>query len=113
LERSAHTRNERYYRECKDKFLSHLKMQRGLATGNTFLRDLKRVATPGDVTAQSSFITGLNSAKTALNKLGLPVDDDLAFAKLLRTHYTDAALEDMAKVCAGFEGTRHPIVSLV
>ncbi len=40
LEHTGNTRNERYYRECKDMFLSHLKMQRELATKNPLLRDL-------------------------------------------------------------------------
>jgi hypothetical protein len=105
LERSPHTRNDRYYRECKDKFLSHLKMQRELATGSTVLRDLKRMATPGEVPAQASFAAQVNSAKTAVNKIGIPLTDDMAFAKLLPPHFTDPALEDMAKICAGFEGT--------
>jgi hypothetical protein len=34
LEGNVHTRNNRYYRECKEKFLNHLKMGRDLASDN-------------------------------------------------------------------------------
>jgi hypothetical protein len=88
-------------------------MQRELAAGSTILRDLKRMASPGEVAVQPSFASQITAAKNALGKIGLPLTDELVFAKLLPSHHTDPALEDMAKVCAGFEGTSRPIVSLV
>jgi hypothetical protein len=107
LERNAHTRNDRYYRECKDKFLSHLKIQRGLAVGDPVLRDLVRLASPrpGEPTPHVSFITPVNTAKVALSKAGFPAVDELTLAKLFPPQPTDAGLEDMAKASAGFEGT--------
>ena len=45
----------------------------------------------------------------ALNKAGFPHVEELDLAKLLRPQSSDAALEDMAKACAGFEGASQPI----
>ena len=111
LERTGHTRNERYYRECKDKFLSHLKMQRELASKNLVLRDLHRLASPNGPPPTTAFATAIGSAKTALTKAGFPALDEVALARLLPPHPTDSALEDMAKASAGFEGESHHIAS--
>lgn len=111
LERTGHTRNERYYRECKDKFLSHLKMQRELASKNVVLRDLHRLAAPNGVQPTTSFVSAINSAKTALTKAGFPAFEDSALARILPPHPTDPALEDMAKASAGFESESHHIFS--
>lgn len=113
LERTGHTRNERYYRECKDKFLSHLKMQRELAAKNPVLRDLHRLTSPNGVPPTTSFISSINSAKTALTKAGFPAVEDAALARLLPPHPTDPALEDMAKASAGFEVALHRFVDYV
>ncbi|KAH8996866.1 P-loop containing nucleoside triphosphate hydrolase protein [Lactarius akahatsu] len=113
LEHTGHTRNERYYREYKDKFLSHLKMQRELAANNTVLRDLERLASPNGVQPTTAFTSAITSAKTALSKAGFPAIEDLAFARLLPPHPTDAALEDMAKASAGFEVALHRFVDYV
>ncbi|KAH9024286.1 P-loop containing nucleoside triphosphate hydrolase protein [Lactarius hengduanensis] len=113
LEHTGHTRNERYYREYKDKFLSHLKMQRELAANSTVLRDLDRLASPNGVQPTTAFTSAITSAKTALSKAGFPVIEDLAFARLLPPHPTDAALEDMAKASAGFEVALHRFVDYV
>ena len=111
LERTGHTRNERYYRECKDKFLSHLKMQRELAAKNPVLRDLHRMASPNGTQPTPAFVSAMSSAKAALNKAGFPAIDELAFARLLPPHPSDSALEDMAKASAGFEGESYYIAS--
>jgi hypothetical protein len=111
LERTGHTRNERYYRECKDKFLSHLKMQRELAAKNPVLRDLHRLASPNGTQPTPAFISAMSAAKAALNKAGFPAIDELAFARILPPHPSDSALEDMAKASAGFEGESDYIVS--
>ncbi|KAI0002252.1 P-loop containing nucleoside triphosphate hydrolase protein [Russula compacta] len=103
LEQSGHTRNERYYRECKDKFLSHLKMQRDLASKNPVLQNLSQMASGSDTAPLPSFVTSINTAKAALGKAGFHLVDDLQLAKLLPPQATDSALEDMAKACAGFE----------
>ncbi|KAI9441569.1 P-loop containing nucleoside triphosphate hydrolase protein [Lactarius indigo] len=113
LEHTGHTRNERYYREYKDKFLSHLKMQRSLAANNTVLRDLDRLASPNGDQPTIAFASAITSAKAALSKAGFPAVDDLAFARLLPPHPTDAALEDMAKASAGFEVALHRFVDYV
>ncbi|KAH9006239.1 P-loop containing nucleoside triphosphate hydrolase protein [Lactarius hatsudake] len=113
LEHTGHTRNERYYREYKDRFLSHLKMQRELAANNTVLRDLDRLASPNGVQPTTAFTSAITSAKTALSKAGFPAIEDLAFARLLAPHPTDAALEDMAKASAGFEVALHRFVDYV
>jgi hypothetical protein len=112
LEHNGHTRNDRLYRECKDHFLSHLKMQRELARGKSTLLDLKRMSTPGDIKPHPSFISSINSAKAHLGKAGFTVEDS-TFAKLIQPHVTDPALEDMARASAGFEGTPRPIIPLV
>ena len=104
LERTGHTRNERHYREYKDRFLSYLKMQRELAVKNPLLRDLHRLASPNGVQPPPAFATAISSAKTSLTKAGFTGIDDAAFARLLPPHPTDSALEDMAKASAGFEG---------
>lgn len=111
LERTGHTRNERYYRECKDKFLSHLKMQREFASKNLVYRDLHRLASPNGHQPTPAFATAISSAKTALTKAGFPAMEDIALARLLPPHPTDSALEDMAKASAGFEGESHYIAS--
>ncbi|KAI9508373.1 hypothetical protein F5148DRAFT_979877, partial [Russula earlei] len=105
LERCGHTRNERYFRECKDKFLNHLKMQRDLAQNNPILRDLKRLTSPGQGEKQphAPFVSAINQVKTNLAKANIPLNDELELAKLLPPQSTDSALEDMAKASAGFE----------
>jgi GTP-binding protein EngB required for normal cell division len=113
LERTGHTRNERYYRECKDKFLSHLKMQRELAAKNPVLRDLHRLASPNGTQPTPAFISAMSAAKAALNKAGFPAIDELAFARILPPHPSDSALEDMAKASAGFEVALHRFVDYV
>jgi len=113
LERTGHTRNERHYRECKDKFLSHLKMQRELAAKNPLLRDLHRLASPNGVQPTTAFVTAISSAKTALSKAGFPAIEDAALARLLPPHPTDPALEDMAKASAGFEVALHRFVDYI
>jgi hypothetical protein len=112
LERNGHVPNDHLYREYKDKFLSHLKMQRELARDKSTLLDLKRMSTPGDKKPHPSFISSINSAKAYLGKAGFMVEDS-TFAKLIQPHVTDPALEDMARASAGFEGTPRPIISLV
>jgi hypothetical protein len=110
LERNGHTRNDRLYRECKDKFLSHLKMQREFAMGKTMLLDLQRMSmsTP-DKTVHPSFVSSINSARAHLGKAGFTVEDS-TLPRLIQPHVTDSALEDMAKASAGFEGMPRPIV---
>jgi hypothetical protein len=112
LERSGHTRNERHYRECKDAFLTQLKLQRDLASKNSVLRDLHRMATPSDIVAPATFVASINQAKAQLSRAGFPPINELDLAKLLRPQATDAALEDMAKASAGFEGASYPIALL-
>ena len=104
LERTGHTRNERHYREYKDKFLSYLKMQRELAAKNPLLRDLHRLASPNGIQPPPAFVKDIGTAKTSLTKAGFSGIDDAALARLLPPHPTDSALEDMAKASAGFEG---------
>ena len=109
LERNGHTRNDRYYRDCKDKFLSHLKMQHGLASSenSTVVRDLNRMTSPGQPSVSSGFASAINAAKASLGKVGLSVEER-SFVKLLPPQPADSALEDMASASAGFEGTpRH------
>ncbi|KAF8270217.1 P-loop containing nucleoside triphosphate hydrolase protein [Lactarius quietus] len=113
LERTGHTRNERYYRECKDKFLSHLKMQRELAAKNPVLRDLHRLTSPNGVQPTTSFVSAISQAKSSLSKAGFPAIEDEALARLLPPHRTDPALEDMAKASAGFEVALHRFVDYV
>lgn len=109
LERSGHTRNERYYRECKDAFLTQLKLQRDLASKNSVLRDLHRLASQSDGQPPATFTSSISQAKSHLSKAGFPPIGELDLAKLLRPQATDSALEDMAKASAGFEGTSYPI----
>jgi len=47
-----------------------------------------------------------------LTKAGFPRIDESDLAKLLRPQASDAALEDMAKASAGFEGASQPITPL-
>jgi len=103
LERSGHTRNEYHFRQCKDKFLNHLKMQRELALNNPVLRDLSRIVSQEKPQPHSSFVSAITTAKAALGKAGISVTNELQLAKLLPSHPTDPALEDMAKASAGFE----------
>jgi hypothetical protein len=105
LERSGHTRNDRYYRECKDKLLSHLKLQREIASSNTLLRDLVRMASPNETQPHASFTAQITQGKTALQKAGFPQIETPQLAKLLPPQASDSALEDMARASAGFEGT--------
>jgi hypothetical protein len=113
LELSGHTRNDRYYRECKDKFLSYFKMQRENASGSTVLRDLGRMASPNGTQPHAAFVTQVNAAKAALTKAGFSQVDDLQLAKLVPTLGSDSALEDMARASAGFEGAPHLVASCV
>lgn len=109
LERSGHTRNDRYYRECKDKFLTCLKLQRGLASGNSVLQGLGRMASPDGPQPHAQFIAQVTQAKGLLQKAGFPEIDNLQLAKLLKPEASDPALEDIASASAGFEGTPHRI----
>jgi hypothetical protein len=113
LERSGHTRNDRYYREYKDKFLSHFKLQRELASKNTLLRDLNNMASPSGTAPHAQFVNNVNQATSSLGKAGFPGINPLQFAKLLPPHPSDPALEDMAAACAGFEGASHRIDSFL
>jgi hypothetical protein len=108
LERSGHTRNDRYYYEYKEKFLSYFKIQRELASGNTVLRDLGHMASPNETQPHTPFVTQVNLAKAALVKAGFPQIDDLQLAKLIPPQASDSALEDMARASAGFEGASLP-----
>lgn len=45
-----------------------------------------------------------------LTKAGFPRIDERDLAKLLRPQGSDAALEDMAKASAGFEGASSPCI---
>jgi len=109
LEKSGHTRNERYYRECKDAFLTHLKIQRDLASRNPVLRGLQQMSTKSKDQPHASFVSSVGQAIGNLSKAGFPRVDELELAKLLRPQASDAALEDMAKASAGFEGASRPI----
>lgn len=111
LERSGHTRNDRYYRECKDKFLTRFKLQRELVSENTVLRDLGRMASPNGTQPHAQFVNQINQIKAALGKAGFPQTDTLDLAKLLPAQASDAALEDMARASAGFEGAPRRIAS--
>jgi len=113
LERSGHTRNDRYYRECKDKFLSHLKLQRELASKNTLLRDLGRMTSPNGTQPHAPFVAQINQAKAALQKAGFSEIDTLDLPKLLKPQASDSALEDMARASAGFEVALHRFVDYV
>jgi hypothetical protein len=113
LERSGHTRNDRYYHECKDKFLSHFKLQRGLASSDTMLRDLARLASPNATQPHSQFISQINQVKAALSKVGIQHVDTLDLAKLFQPQASDPALEDMARASAGFEVALHRFVDYV
>ena len=104
LEKSGHTRNERYYRECKDAFLTQLKIQRDLASKNPVLRDLQRMSSKSQVQPHAPFVGAVTQAIAQLSKAGFPRVDELDLAKLLRPQASDPALEDMAKATAGFEG---------
>jgi hypothetical protein len=108
LEKSGHTRNERYYRECKDAFLTHFKVQRDLASNSSVLRNLQRMSSKSPVQPHAPFVQSVNQAMAALNKAGISGVDESDLAKLLRPQSSDAALEDMARACAGFEGASHP-----
>jgi len=112
LEKSGHTRNDRYYRECKDAFLTHLKIQRDLASKNPVLRDLQRISSKSKDQPHAPFIHSVNQAMAHLTKAGFPRIDESDLAKLLRPQASDAALEDMAKTSAGFEGASQPITPL-
>jgi len=78
---------------------------------NVVLRDLHRLASPNGVQPTTSFVSSINSAKTALTKAGFPAFEDAALARILPPHPTDPALEDMAKASAGFESESHHIFS--
>ena len=112
LEQSGHTRNDCYYREYKDKFLSHFKLQRESAAGITLLRDLNNMASPNGPQPHAQFINNINQVKSTLGRAGFPGIDVPQLAKLLTSQSSDPALEDMAAVCAGFEGASHHITSL-
>jgi len=114
LERNGHTRNDRYYRDCKDKFLSHLKMQHGLASSenSTVVRDLNRMTSPGQPSVPPAFASAINAAKASLGKVGLSVEER-SFVKLLPPQPADSALEDMASASAGFEVALHRFVDYV
>jgi hypothetical protein len=111
LERSGHTRNDRYYREFKDKFLSHFKLHRELASQSTLLRDLTHMASPNGPQPHAPFTNQINSAISSLGKAGFSGVDVLQLAKLLPSQLSDPALEDMAAASAGFEGAFHLIAS--
>jgi len=113
LERTGHTRNEDYFRQCKDKFLNHLRMQRELALKNIVLRDLSRMVSQEKPPPHASFVSSITSATAALRKAGIPLANELQLAKLLPSHPTDSALEDMAKASAGFEGAPRRLISLL
>lgn len=108
LERSGHTRNDCYFREYKDKFLTHFKLQRELTSRNASLRDLNKMACPNETQPHAQFVNHINGAISALGKAGFTGVDVLKLAKLLSAQPSDPALEDMAAACAGFEGASHP-----
>jgi len=107
LERSGHTRNDCYFREYKDKFLTHFKLQRELTSRNTLLRDLNNMASPDGTQPHAQFVNHINQAVSALGRAGFSGIDVLKLAKLLSSQPSDPALEDMAAACAGFEGAFH------
>lgn len=111
LEQSGHTRNDCYYREYKDKFLSHFKLQREAATRGTLLRDLHKMASQTGVQPHAQFVNQINQGMSFFGKAGFPGLSVLQLAKLLPPQASDPALEDMAAACAGFEGASHPVVS--
>ena len=113
LERSGHTRNDFYYREYKDKFLSHFKLQRELAAKSTLLRDLNNMASSSGPQPHAPFVNHVNQAISALGKAGFSGISPLQLAKLIPSQSSDPALEDMAAICAGFEGASHRIASLL
>jgi hypothetical protein len=108
LERSGHTRNDRYYREYKDKFLSHFKLQRDTATHGTLLRDLTNMASTSGAQPHAQFKNHITQGLSSLGKAGFSGLDELDLAKLLHTQASDPALEEMAAACAGFEGALIP-----
>ena len=109
LERSGHTRNDCYYREYKDKFLTHFKLQRELTARSSLLRDLNNMASPNGTQPHAQFMNNIKQAVSALGKAGFSGIDELKLAKLLASQPSDPALEDMAAACAGFEGASHRI----
>jgi hypothetical protein len=110
LERSGHTRNDSYYREYKDKFLTHFKLQRELSVRSTLLRDLNNMTSPnGTQQPHAQFVNHINQAISALGRAGFSGIDGLKLAKLVSSQPSDPALEDMAAACAGFEGVSHRI----
>jgi len=78
-------------------------MQRELALKNLVLRNLSQMVSQETPQPHASFVSSINTAIAALRKAGFPLDNELQLAKLLPSHRTDAALEDMAKASAGFE----------
>jgi hypothetical protein len=113
LEQRVHTRNDSYYRDYKDKFLSHFKLQRELAARNTLLRDLNNMASPDGTKPHAQFVNHINQAISALGRAGFSGVNVLQLAKLLEPEASDPALEDMAAACAGFEGASHRIFSFL
>ncbi|KAI0262180.1 P-loop containing nucleoside triphosphate hydrolase protein [Gloeopeniophorella convolvens] len=103
LERNAHTRDERQFRQYKEKFFEHFKMLRPEKSGNTFLRDLARMKKGGQFSPPVAFVSGINAARKSLASLGLPLAEEGSLAKLLPPDPSDPALEDMARAYAGFE----------
>ncbi|KAF8504669.1 P-loop containing nucleoside triphosphate hydrolase protein [Russula emetica] len=113
LERSGHTRNDCYYREYKDKFLTHFKLQRELTSPTPLLRNLNNMASPNGNQPHAQFVNHINQAISALGKAGFPGIEALQLAKLLASQASDPALEDMAAACAGFEVALHRFVDYV
>jgi hypothetical protein len=113
LERSGHTRNDCFYREYKDKFLTQFKLQRELTSPSTLLRDLNNMATPEGKgnKPHAQFVAQVTQGINALGKAGFPGLDPLKLANLLASQPSDPALEDMAATCAGFEGASQRIAS--
>ena len=113
LEQSGHTRNDCFYREYKDKFLTQFKLQRELTSPSTLLRDLNNMSTPEGKgnKPHAHFVNQVNQALTSLGRAGFPGLDALQLAKLLASQPSDPALEDMAATCAGFEGASQRIAS--
>jgi hypothetical protein len=113
LERSGHTRNDGYYREYKDKFLTYFKLQRELTSPSTLLRDLNNMVSPNASQPHAHFQNNVKQALSFLGKAGFPGIDALQLANLLASQPSDPALEDMAAACAGFEGASHRIASFL
>jgi hypothetical protein len=113
LEQSGHTRNDGYYREYKDKFLSHFKLQRELAGRSTLLRDLNNMASSSGTQPHAQFVNHINQSISTLGRAGFPGISVLQLAKLLPPQSSDPALEDMAATCAGFEGAFHRVASFL